>query len=42
MNRIIYMKNGRIKWVGTYDEVKNQPFYAILMKEGKDKKEKDK
>ena len=41
MNRIIYMKNGRIKWVGTYDEVKNQPFYAILMKEGKDKKEKD-
>ena len=32
MDRIIYMKSGRIEWVGFYDEVKNQPFYSELMK----------
>ena len=26
MDRIIYMKNGRIEWVGTYEEIQNQDF----------------
>ena len=41
MDRIIYMKNGRIDWIGTYSEVQNQPFYAILAKENKENKNKD-
>ena len=39
MDRIIYMKSGRIEWVGSYNEVQNQPFYAVLAKENKDKKD---
>jgi ATP-binding cassette subfamily C (CFTR/MRP) protein 1 len=27
-DRIIYMENGEISWVGTYDEITNQPFFA--------------
>ena len=41
MDRIIYMKNGRIDWIGTYNEVQNQPFYAILAKENKENRNKD-
>ena len=32
MDRIIYMKSGRIEWSGNYEEVKSQPFFAELMK----------
>ena len=32
MDRIIYMKSGRIEWTGTYKEVHEQPFYAELAK----------
>ena len=41
MDRIIYMKSGRIEWGGTYDEVQNQPFYDILAKESKEKKDQN-
>jgi ATP-binding cassette subfamily C (CFTR/MRP) protein 1 len=27
-DRIIYMENGEISWVGTYEEISSQPFYA--------------
>ena len=30
MDRIIYMKSGRIEWTGTYREVQDQPFYSEL------------
>ena len=32
MDRIVYMKQGRIEWTGTYQEVQNQPFYSELAK----------
>ena len=32
MDRIIYMKSGRIEWSGTYKEVHDQPFYSDLAK----------
>ena len=32
MDRIIYMKQGRIEWSGNYQEVQNQPFFAELAK----------
>ena len=32
MDRIIYMKQGRITWTGNYDEVQSQPFFAELAK----------
>ena len=32
MDRIIYMKSGRIEWSGNYDEVQNQLFYSELAK----------
>ena len=32
MDRIIYMKSGRIEWTGNYSEVQSQPFYAELAK----------
>ena len=32
MDRIIYMKSGRIEWSGTYQEVHDQPFYSELAK----------
>jgi ABC-type transport system involved in cytochrome bd biosynthesis fused ATPase/permease subunit len=32
MDRIIYMKSGRIEWSGTYKEVHDQPFYSELAK----------
>ena len=30
MDRIIYMKSGRIEWSGNYEEVQSQPFFAEL------------
>ena len=32
MDRIIYMKQGRIEWTGNYEEVQSQPFFAELAK----------
>ncbi len=32
MNRIIYMKNGRIEWVGTYKELHEQEFFSSMQK----------
>ena len=32
MKRIIYMKNGRIEWTGTYDEIQNQEFFLSMKK----------
>ena len=32
MDRIIYMKAGRIEWSGNYQEVQSQPFFAELAK----------
>ena len=32
MNRIIYMKNGRIEWVGTFEEIQNQDFFISMKK----------
>ena len=34
MDRIVYMKSGRIEWTGTYQEVQDQPFYSELAKTG--------
>ena len=32
MDRIIYMKNGRIEWVGTYEEIQSQDFFVAMKK----------
>ena len=32
MDRIIYMKSGKIEWTGNYEQVQNQPFFAELAK----------
>ena len=32
MDRIIYMKNGRIEWGGTYKEIQKQEFFASMKK----------
>ena len=32
MDRIIYMKSGRIEWTGNYEQVQSQPFFADLAK----------
>ena len=32
MDRIIYMKSGRIEWVGTYKEIQNQDFFLSMKK----------
>ena len=32
MDRIIYMKNGRIQWVGTFEEIQNQDFFISMKK----------
>ena len=32
MDRIIYMKSGKIEWSGNYEEVQSQPFFAELAK----------
>ena len=31
MDKIIYMKSGKIEWSGNYDEIQNQNFYSKLM-----------
>jgi ABC-type transport system involved in cytochrome bd biosynthesis fused ATPase/permease subunit len=31
MDKIIYMKSGKIEWVGNYQEIQNQPFYSKLL-----------
>jgi len=49
MDRIIYMKNGRIEWVGTFEEIQDQEFFISMKKLSKlstenaneEKKEKD-
>ena len=52
MDRIIYMKDGRIEWTGTYQEILNQEFFISMKKlskvneskkesNKKDKKKKD-
>ena len=45
MDRIIYMKNGRIEWSGTFQEILNQEFFISMKKLSKlneTKKEKEK
>jgi len=45
MDRIIYMKNGRIEWQGTYKEILNEQFFISMKKLSKlneTKKEKEK
>ena len=32
MDRIMYMKNGRIEWVGTYKEIQTQEFFGSMQK----------
>ena len=32
MDRVIYMKNGRIEWIGTYQEIVNQDFFITMKK----------
>ena len=32
MDRIIYMKSGRIEWVGTYKEIQKQEFFGSMQK----------
>ena len=42
MDRIIYMKNGRILWSGTYNELLNQEFFVNMKKLSKlNEKKKD-
>ena len=46
-DKIIFMNNGHIEWMGTYDEIINQDFYAefvknIEKKESEEKKEEKK
>ena len=40
-DRIIYMNNGEIKWIGTYNEIKEQEFFKVFFEKIK-KEEKDK
>ena len=40
MDRIIYMKNGRIEWVGTYEEIQSQDFFVAMKKLSKLNNEK--
>ena len=47
MDRILYMKNGKIQWDGTYKEILNQEFFINMKKlskinEAKKEKEKEK
>ena len=32
MDRIMYMKNGRIEWVGSFEEIQNQDFFLSMKK----------
>ena len=41
MDRIMYMKNGRIEWVGTYEEIQNQEFFVTMKKLSKINNEKN-
>ena len=40
MDRIIYMKNGRIEWVGNYEEIQSQDFFVAMKKLSKLNNEK--
>ena len=40
MDRIIYMQNGKIEWVGTYKEILNQEFFNTMKKLSKLNSEK--
>ena len=31
MDKILYMKSGKIEWIGNYQEIQNQPFYSKLL-----------
>ena len=31
MDKILYMKSGKIEWNGNYQEIQNQPFYSKLL-----------
>ena len=31
MDKILYMKSGKIEWSGNYQEIQNQPFYSKLL-----------
>ena len=42
MDRIIYMKSGRIEWTGVYNDIINQSFYSDLIKNKNDSKNDDK
>ena len=41
MDRIIYMKDGRIEWVGTFDELQKQEFFISMKKLSKVGSEND-
>ena len=39
-DRIIYMNNGEIKWMGTYEEIKEQDFFKVFYEKMKKESEK--
>ena len=39
-DRIIYMNNGEIKWMGTYEEIKEQEFFKVFYEKMKKESEK--
>jgi ATP-binding cassette subfamily C (CFTR/MRP) protein 1 len=40
-DRIIYMNNGEIKWMGTYEEIKEQEFFKVFYEKMKKENEKE-
>ena len=40
-DRIIYMNNGEIKWMGTYEEIKEQEFFKVFYEKMKKESEKE-
>ena len=41
-DRIIYMKNGEINWIGKYTDLIKQPFYSDILEKVKKNEEDDK
>ena len=41
MDRIIHMEDGRISWIGSYEEIKAQPFYGELVGSEENKKQSE-
>ena len=41
-DRIMYMNKGEIKWIGTYDEIKEQEFFKVFYEKMEKEKNEEK